>query len=46
MTKIQLRTVMAEITGDKQEVQAGIEKGWCDESEMDKVNLLMTMAQN
>ena len=46
MTKTQLRTVMAEIAGDRQEVQAGIEKGWCDESEMDKVNLLMTMAQN
>ena len=46
MTKTQLRAVMAEIAGDRQEVQAGIEKGWCDESEMDKVNLLMTMAQN
>ena len=46
MTKTQLRAIMAEIVGDRQEVQAGIEKGWCDEAEMDKVNLLMTMAQN
>ena len=46
MTKTQLRAIMAEIVGDRQEVQAGIEKGWCDETEMDKVNLLMTMAQN
>lgn len=29
-----------------QEVKAGIEKGWCDESEMEKVNQLMAMAQN
>ena len=29
-----------------QEVKDGIEKGWCDESEMDKVKLLMYMAQN
>ena len=33
-------------TSDMQEVKAGIEKGWCDESEMDKVNSLMSMAQS
>ena len=45
-TKTQLRAVIAEISGDMQEVKAGIEKGWCDESEMEKVNQLMAMAQN
>ena len=45
-TKDQLRAVIAEIEGDIQEVQAGIEKGWCDQTEMDKVNSLMAMAQN
>ena len=45
-TKTQLQAVIAEITGDMQEVKAGIEKGWCDESEMDKVNSLMSMAQS
>ena len=42
----QLRTVMAEIEGDMQEIKAGIEKGWCDESEMAKLESLMSMAQN
>ena len=46
MTKTQLRAVIAEIEGDMQEVKAGIEKGWCDESEMEKVNSLMAQAQN
>ena len=45
-TKTQLRAVIAEISGDMQEVKAGMEKGWCDESEMEKVNQLMAMAQN
>lgn len=45
-TKDQLRTVIAEIEGDIQEVQAGIEKGWCDQTELDKTNSLMAMAQN
>ena len=45
-TTSQLRAVIAEIKGDMQEVKAGIEKGWCDESEMEKVNSLMAMAQN
>jgi len=45
-TKDQLRAVIAEIKGDMQEVKAGIKKGWCDESEMGKVNALMSMAQN
>ena len=45
-TKSQLRAVIAEIEGDMQEVQAGIEKGWCDATEMDKLNSLMSMAQN
>ena len=45
-TKTQLRAVIAEIEGDMQEVKAGIEKGWCDEAEMEKVNSLMAQAQN
>ena len=45
-TTSQLRAVIAEIKGDMQEVKAGIEKGWCDESEMEKVNSLMAQAQN
>lgn len=45
-TKEQLRTVMAEIRGDMQEVKAGIAKGWCDETEMDKINSLMDMAES
>ena len=42
----QLRVVMDEIEGDMQEIKAGIEKGWCDESEMAKLESLMSMAQN
>ena len=45
-TKDQLMAVMAEIKGDMQEVKDGMEKGWCDEAEMDKVKMLMAMAQN
>ncbi len=45
-TRAQLQTVIAEIEGDMQEVKDGIEKGWCDETEMDKVKMLMAMAQN
>ena len=45
-TKAQLRAVIAEIRNDMQEVKSGMEKGWCDETEMDKVNSLMEMAQN
>ena len=45
-TKAQLRAVIAEIRSDMQEVKAGLEKGWCDQSEVDKVNSLMEMAQN
>ena len=45
-TTSQLRSVIAEIKGDMQEVKAGIEKGWCDESEMEKVKSLMAQAQN
>ena len=45
-TTSQLRAVIAEIKGAMQEVKAGIEKGWCDESEMEKVNSLMAQAQN
>ena len=29
-----------------QEVKAGLEKGWCDEAELDKVKYLMSLAQN
>lgn len=45
-TTSQLRAVIAEIKGDMQEVKDGIEKGWCDESEMNKVHSLMAQAQN
>ena len=45
-TKDQLMMVIAEIKNDMQEVKAGIEKGWCDETEMEKVNSLMAQAQN
>jgi len=45
-TKSQLQAVIAEIRGDIQVVKAGMKKGWCDQSEMDKVNALMSMAQN
>ena len=42
----QLRVVIAEIESDMQEIKAGIEKGWCDETEMAKLESLMSMAQN
>ena len=29
-----------------QEVKDGLEKGWCDEAELDKVKYLMSLAQN
>ena len=45
-TKAQLQAVIAEISRDMQEVRAGLEKGWCDESEVAKVNSLMSMAQS
>lgn len=45
-TKEQLRMVISEIRSDMRVVKDGMEKGWCDESEMDKVNMLMSMAQN
>ena len=45
-TKEQLRMVIAEIKNDMQVVKDALEKGWCDEAEMDKVNMLMSMAQN
>lgn len=45
-TKAQLRAILAEIKADMQEVKAGMSKGWCDESELEKVNSLLTMAQN
>ena len=45
-TTSQLRAVMAEIKGDMQEVKAGMEKGWCDETEMNKVKFLIAMARN
>ncbi len=45
-TRAQLQAVIAEIEGDMQEVKDGIEKGWCDATEMDKVKMLMAMAQN
>ena len=45
-TKEQLRMVIAEIKNDMQVVKDAMEKGWCDEAEMDKVNMLMSMAQN
>ena len=45
-TTSQLRAVIAEIKNDMQEVKEGIENGWCDETEMEKVNSLMAQAQN
>ena len=45
-TKNQLLAVIAEIKNDIQVVKDGMEKGWCDESEMEKANQLMAMAQN
>ena len=45
-TTSQLRAVIAEIKNDMQEVKEGIKNGWCDESEMEKVNSLMAQAQN
>lgn len=45
-TKAQLRAVIAEIRNDMQVVKDGMEKGWCDETEMDKVNSLMEMSQS
>ena len=45
-TKDQLRMVISEIRNDMQVVKGALEKGWCDEAEMDKVNMLMSMAQN
>ena len=38
--------MIAEIRNDMQVVKDGMEKGWCDETEMDKVNSLMDMAQS
>ena len=45
-TTSQLRAVIAEIKNDMQEVKEGIKNGWCDKSEMEKVNSLMAQAQN
>ena len=45
-TREQLRTVINEIKSDMQEVKDGLEKGWCDEAELDKVKYLMALAQN
>lgn len=45
-TKAQLRAILAEIKADMQEVKAGMSKGWCNESELEKVNSLLAMAQN
>lgn len=45
-TREQLRAVIAEIESDMQEVKDGITKGFCDETELEKVKMLMAMAQN
>ncbi|MBR3841396.1 MAG: hypothetical protein IKM20_09690 [Erysipelotrichales bacterium] len=45
-TKSQLRAVIAEIKNDVREISEAIEKGWCDETEMDKLNALMSMAES
>ena len=45
-TKSQLRAVIEEIKNDMQEIKAAIENGWCNESEMDKLNSLMSMAES
>ena len=44
-TKAQLQAVMTEIRSDMQQVKAGIEINVCDQSELNKVNSLMNMAQ-
>ena len=44
-TTEQLRTVIAEIESDVSEVKDGIEKGLCDQTELDKLKILMSMAQ-
>ena len=44
-TTEQLRTVIAEIESDVKEIKAGIENGMCDETELDKLKILMSMAQ-
>ncbi len=45
-TRDQLQKVIGEIRSDMREIEAGLEKGWCGEEELNKVKLLMTMAQN
>ena len=45
-TREQLRMVISEIRNDMQVVKDGMERGYCDESEMAKVEMLMSMAQN
>ena len=45
-TKDQLLAIIAEIKNDMQVVKDGMKKGWCDESEMEKINQLLAMAQN
>lgn len=45
-TKEQLLAIIAEIKNDMQVVKDGMKKGWCDESEMEKINQLLAMAQN
>jgi len=44
-TRAQLRTVIAEIEGDVKEIKTGIENGMCDQKELDKLKILMSMAQ-
>ena len=45
-TKEQLRMVISEIRSDMRVVKDGMKKGWCDKSEIAKVEMLMSMAQN
>ena len=45
-TTEQLRMVIAEIRNDMRVVKDGMKKGYCDESEMAKVEMLMSMAQS
>ena len=45
-TRGQLQMVIAEIRSDLEQVEAGLESGMCDETEVEKVKNLLAMAEN
>lgn len=45
-TRGQLQAVIAEIKSDLEQVEAGLESGMCDETEVEKVKTLLAMAEN